>query len=981
MEELEMLEKLITEFYDCPISKERRDEIGMRLIQFEKRTDSWKDCLCYIERCSNAVVCSFFLRVMETTVTRNWSRLCDSDKLQIQNSLSDFLFKNYSVVPAALSKKIMKLTTIIARNEWPTASATFIPNIINMIISNDSSTVSLGLSYLLIACEELLFPREELSTDRKLMIRRSFETLIPQLFTLLNATFQKFRCSEVEEKIYVCLLQIYLQLFSWTPLSNVYTTEVLLPIFECSISANPNVNTLALSSLNEILYKNCVPVESVPIILHISVKLNEILTQITHSTNNTFSEEYTSKILEMVNLIFSSHWHRIESSMDPPQIMSLLSSFFKLTFGQRINLENYYTCLEIWCNFLEYLAMRNVDHVKQYEELLVSLLQEIIKKLQTKVDDEDEDEEDIFECTEVLQNLFLNNHANVIDSLAELIPQKTFAFVFDLWSSSSVMYSEMLSFETCATTNAAMNTEEIVVVLRTFERAIQVLTSLHSKLDDKTNALIVNSLTQVVNLANTKCAHTRPEYYIISPDLLRVHCELLMALPVWLCSALEKDEEAIVSVFNTTLPIVENAGAGPASNDVAATTKLQITAARLVSRIIVCIKNGNILRPLFADASFKGLPREAQRLLQCALCCWICHCKSESFDERLKFVRNLFEIVTSKNIENFNEITLILKECRVTQSEGRELLFMALEPWLECVVAEYPTRFARGNYQLCNMLMTFVLEAFRALLDQMKPNLIEKIIMMFQYCTVKIPLDIKFMERSGIDKMISILVLLIENPAYEDYTSSIISICCNVSLSTIEMSDVAVEANKLLYNILLNKWQYFYKRSHLNANNECELRHKEEFDKILEIVLKSLKKNSDITNYQSNLRFLEQINMKWNLFDKEAFRNNFLPQFLDTLIFTLIDGMLNLTDEILTAIYHMAAVNFEVFYGAYLPNFLLRIEHLTPQQKAVLQNNINRQTDMPSFVQTVAQLTNDIRSFQRENGHGWWISYAIGARD
>lgn len=65
---------------------------------------------------------------------------------------------------------------------------------------------------------------------------------------------------------------------------------------------------------------------------------------------------------------------------------------------------------------------------------------------------------------------------------------------------------------------------------------------------------------------------------------------------------------------------------------------------------------------------------------------------------------------------------------------------------------------------------------------------------------------------------------------------------------------------------------------------------------------------------------------------------------MDTLIYTLIDGMLNLTDEILTAIYHMAAVNFEIFYGAYLPNFLLHIEHLTAQQKALLQNNINKQT-------------------------------------
>lgn len=68
----------------------------------------------------------------------------------------------------------------------------------------------------------------------------------------------------------------------------------------------------------------------------------------------------------------------------------------------------------------------------RYENLLITLLQEIIKKLQTKVDD-DEDEEEIFECTEVLQNLYLNNHANVIDLLAELIPEKTFAYVVSIY--------------------------------------------------------------------------------------------------------------------------------------------------------------------------------------------------------------------------------------------------------------------------------------------------------------------------------------------------------------------------------------------------------------------------------------------------------------------------------------------------------------------------------------------------------------------
>lgn len=81
------------------------------------------------------------------------------------------------------------------------------------------------------------------------------------------------------------------------------------------------------------------------------------------------------------------------------------------------------------------------------------------------------------------------------------------------------MYTQMLTLERCAPT---MNTEEVIVMLRTFERATQILTSSHSKVDMKMNSLLVKGLTDVTNLANSKCAHMRNDFNIISPDLLRV---------------------------------------------------------------------------------------------------------------------------------------------------------------------------------------------------------------------------------------------------------------------------------------------------------------------------------------------------------------------------------------------------------------------------------------------------------------------------
>ena len=73
---------------------------------------------------------------------------------------------------------------------------------------------------------------------------------------------------------------------------------------------------------------------------------------------------YISKILEAVSLILSLHWHRIESNMEPANIILFVSSFYKLSFHV-INRQSYRICLDIWYNFLEYLNMRDVIHKQQ----------------------------------------------------------------------------------------------------------------------------------------------------------------------------------------------------------------------------------------------------------------------------------------------------------------------------------------------------------------------------------------------------------------------------------------------------------------------------------------------------------------------------------------------------------------------------------------------------------------------------------------
>lgn len=58
--------------------------------------------------------------------------------------------------------------------------------VLQLVLAEDSRMVVLGLISLQIASEELINPRENICTDRKLVIRQSFEAYIPKLFTVLH---------------------------------------------------------------------------------------------------------------------------------------------------------------------------------------------------------------------------------------------------------------------------------------------------------------------------------------------------------------------------------------------------------------------------------------------------------------------------------------------------------------------------------------------------------------------------------------------------------------------------------------------------------------------------------------------------------------------------------------------------------------------------------------------------------------------------
>lgn len=80
----------------------------------------------------------------------------------------------------------------------------------------------------------------------------------------------------------------------------------------------------------------------------------------------------------------------------------------------------------------------------------------------------------------------------------------------------------------------------------------------------------------------------------------------------------------------------------------------------------------------------------------------------------------------------------------------------------------------------------------------------------------------------------------------------------------------------------------------------------------------------------------------------------FRVQFLALLLTVLLTNLINKThalfnEEIATAIYNMAAVNFDTFFNSFLPQFLSQTSGLDDTQRDILKKNIKPDTVSVSY--------------------------------
>ncbi|XP_074647944.1 exportin-6-like [Tubulanus polymorphus] len=256
-------------------------------------------------------------------------------------------------------------------------------------------------------------------------------------------------------------------LFTWIPLSSTMTPSLLTTIFRfagfgCETSQgrtssignqcceqNHLLGIQSMNCINELLSKNCVPLELEDFLLQMFQQTFYILQRLTKESGTNSSgnrlqeldEGYIDKFTEFLQLFVSIHLRRFESNSQFP-VLDFLSLLFKYTFKQP-TFDGYFACLDIWNIFLDYISTqmkmqsRNQDGnnlLDKYKDALMSLLARILEKLrfrfnQSQLDELDDDTVD--DNSETEWQSFLRQNLEVVAKICDLMSVESFQILLE----------------------------------------------------------------------------------------------------------------------------------------------------------------------------------------------------------------------------------------------------------------------------------------------------------------------------------------------------------------------------------------------------------------------------------------------------------------------------------------------------------------------------------------------------------------------
>ncbi|XP_072916163.1 exportin-6 isoform X3 [Hemitrygon akajei] len=693
---LRALESLMTEFFHSCTTNERKREIEELLNNFAQQIGAWQHCIYFLSNTRNEYVMMYNLTVFENLINKMWLGVPSQDKMEIRSCLPKLLLAHHKTMPYFIRNKLCKVIVDIGRQDWPMFYHDFFSSTLQLIQA--PSTTPLGLIMLKTTSEELACPREDLSVARKEELRKLLLDQVPTVLglltgDLLSSLLQAPLAAKLlnqpipildPESEHVCSLALdcLTHLFSWIPLSTSITPTLLTTIFHFArfgcdtrakklVAVNGNghnnnsvpergrLGVLAMSCINELMSKNCVPMEFEEYLLRMFQQTFYLLQKITKENNahsiksrlEELEESYVEKFTDFLRLFVSVHLRRIESNSQFP-VVEFLGLLFKYTFHQPSH-EGYFSCLDIWTIFLDYLTSKiksrlaDRDEVlNRYKGALVMLLTEVLHRVQFRYNQaqlEELDDETLDDDQQTEWQRYLRQSLEVVAKVMELLPSHAFSTIFPILQDNLEVYLGLQQFVVTSgqvhrlNITAENDCRRLHCSLRDLSSLLQTSGRLAEYfIGDVFAARFNDALSVVERLVEVTLYGSRIKLYdmetavpsVLKPDLIDVHAQSLAALQAyshWLAQfyseVQQQNPEQFVSLISTAM----EATAPLVSSKVP--EKLLLSACHLLLSLATTVRPVFLVRiravqkifDRITDSSARQLPQEGKVLVCRAL--------------------------------------------------------------------------------------------------------------------------------------------------------------------------------------------------------------------------------------------------------------------------------------------------------------------------------------------------------------------------
>ncbi|CAF3839066.1 unnamed protein product [Rotaria magnacalcarata] len=323
-------------------------------------------------------------------------------------------------------------------------------------------------------------------------------------------------------------------------------------------------------------------------------------------------------------------------------------------------------------------------------------------------------------------------------------------------------------------------------------------------------------------------------------------------------------------------------------------------------------------------------------------------------------------------------LTEVIESIRTENNKIRQHLFSSIQH-LIINLNRFLSVIINRDTECETVLISLLLICFEILRTQMGKELVNTILQttfsVFNIENIRNVLrEPKPTAHTAVSRFLEFLSVLVNEPGNsklaQQFLPTIIELCTTALYPAIRENfalDIRENYYKLVHNLLINNWRYFFKGNVLTTlNGDTETTANEHsFIQLMESVAWSFSQ-SDIEQFRTNLSSCNELQLKCGLYTKSIFHQHMSQALLSLLLTVLLVRSHELCrDDIISTLFYILTNdktnNFVYFIQNYLEQSNIKLVLNDKYKHALLENYSRNETDLPSFSENLNNFTHDYR--------------------